>query len=249
MENVVLAVTTHGAFLTKKNKTTGLDEQHVFTVPTGMTLTILSVGVPGVCNIITDDELTLAIKHLIDVHCKPDATTKCTTNVTTIPPETIQYLKDVYTRTVKSIEDLKNKDDDELKFLRRSDLANKVKTYTSGQPVPDKVFSRDLTKEERGSEYDLKITLLNKFGGTVDFFGESATDKTYLSGMVNMFHESGVRNVILYDFSCGSMPSVKSSRTERSLRRDILKGTGRKRRQSKKTKTRRAKKGIVQWRH
>lgn len=251
MENVVLAITTHGAFLTtEKNPVTGLEEQPVFNMPQGMTLTVLSVGVPGVCNIVTDDELTLAIKHLIDVHCKPDATTKCTTSVNTIPTETVSYLKDLYARTVKTIEQQKEKDDDELLFIRRSDLANTVKTYTSGQPVPDKVFSRDLSKDVRGSEYDLKITLVNAYGGTADFFGDNEKDKTLLSQMVNMFYKNGVRNLILYDFSCGSMPFVKSERTVRALRRETLKaGKKARRRQVKKTKTRRAKKRTTQWRH
>lgn len=251
MENVVLAITTHGAFLTTaKNPVTGLEEQPIFNMPQGMTLTVLSVGVPGVCNIITDEELTLAVRHLIDTHCQPDASMKCTKSVNTIPPETIQYLKQVYTKTVDTIKQQKEKDDDELLFIRRSDLANTVKTYTSGQSVPDKVFSRDLSKDVRGSEYDLKITLVNAYGGTADFFGDNEKDKTLLSEMVDMFYKKGVRNLILYDFSCGSMPFVKSDRTVRALRRQTLKSGGKKaRRQTKKTKTRRAKKRTVSWRH
>lgn len=275
MTTIAFAFTTHGAFLTQKNAE-GVDQPVPFLVPNGMNVYVVSAAVPTVCNIVTDEEIDAAVKYLIDVYCNPDPVTKeClqepvqAQNIVSTIQRTIPELKTQFQKTKeKVVTATPNPDEDEKMFMFYSDRTYTTRHYSGGMQIYDKIFSRRST-DEKGSEYDLRFTVLTK-KNTPDFLLERPDAVVQLSTIIQKLHEKGFINVILYDFSCGSTPFIKKGRTERAVRRGITtsgktlipkksrktwrtlnifhKG-GTRRRQVKKTKTRRAKKRTVQWRH
>lgn len=248
MKPVAIAVTTHGAFITEKD-TAGVDRPATFRVPDGLTVHFIPVSAPAVCTYASSTEIDGIINFLLYEYCRPNNLSderECTRTIDDIPTSIQSMLPHLKTYVLDSLRGLSKQEISET--TRTLDKTLAVRTFSSGSMIPEKHYSRSETDvPDEGTKYDFRVNLLTK--NTVpDLLGSTPKAILKLSTLLTSLAKK-YTDVILYDFSCGSANVPQTSRGERTLRRDLLKGTGRKRRQTKKTKTRRAKKRIVQWRH
>lgn len=253
-ETVVLSVFTHGALTVDESK-----KFHVFPVPPGMTVVKVSATAIGVCNILSSkDGLTMndeLIKHLGDPKLSFQ---DMQAHIDKVTP----YVRDVVTnvaigRAKKLL--VTEPDDEEIKeFFRHPDIGFSKKVYTEGQPIIDKIYGRTPEEAQVKKEkykYDYKINMLN-VPGMPDLFSnmvgvEEPGDLTQirLGDMLRLLYERGVKNVVLFDFSCSIFDPPLSFRDVRALRRTAASSNLNGGKTRRKTKTSSRKKGHHNGRH
>ena len=254
-ETLVLGITTHGSVPTCD---TGV---RTIQVPEGMTVTRVNAIPLGVANMASDQD-SINMSNLIRRVYEDTLLTD---------DEKLDVVMTQMNRQQGIIRDVvgKEKRADEITkgFIRRSSDPVQARVHKAGEEMIDKEFVRG-TYEGSASPYDFKLNMLN-VDGTPDLLRIMATGRTiaptrqtqYMeNALVNMnaildfVKQRGVKNVVIFDFSC----AVVDSGTERAIRADVYSAKRRrfnggkkktKRRQPKKTKTRKANKKIVSWKY
>ena len=212
-ETVVLSITVHG-LMSVENGTVPK-----FTVPEGMRIKKISAVAPGVCNVTTEEEIKIATDSIRKVFGSPDLTYEEIDSKLTPLIESLKTLESKTLPTVRS--QLKGeKDTDMSNFLRHTDKGFSTVEYLPGKPMINKEFGRS---DGEGIETvdDYKITALNAVGqpdihsiivsgrpGATMTRGSTKSEGDYLlrlSTIVTFLQERGVKNILLFDFSCSEM--------------------------------------------
>jgi hypothetical protein len=244
-ETVVLSITVHGLMSVENGAVAE------FTVPDGMRIIKISAVAPGVCNVTTESEIEKANASIRKVFGSPQLRYE---DIEPNLASLVQSLKTLESDTTPTIRSqLKGeKDTDMSNFLRHTDKGFSIVHYESGKPIINKEFGRS-DGEELESVDDYKITALNVVGqpdlhsiivserpGATMTRGSTKSEEQYLlrlSTIVTFLQENGVKNIVLFDFSCSEM-TEGSERAIRNARLNLVK-QGKK--GGKKTETRRRK--------
>lgn len=239
-ETVVLSITVHGLMSVENGTVT------TFTVPVGMRIKKISAVAPGVCNVTTEEEIKIATDSIRKVFGSPDLTYEEIDSKLTPLIESLKTLESKTLPTVRS--QLKGeKDTDMSNFLRHTDKGFSTVEYLPGKTMINKEFGRS-DGEGTDTVDDYKITALNAVGqpdihsiivserpGATMTRGSTKSEGDYLlslSTIVTFLQERGVKNIVLFDFSCSEM-TEGSERDKRFFRRNLKGLNG-----GKKTKTR-----------
>jgi len=245
-ETVVLSITVHGLMSIENG------DVAEFTVPEGMRIIKVSAVAPGVCNVTTEEEITTANDSIYKVFGSPDLTYK---DVVSKLTPLVQSLKKIESDTIPTIRSqLKSEEDVSMSnFLLHTNKGFSIVNYESGDPIINKEFGRS-DGEGLKSVEDYKITAVNAVGqpdlhsiivserpGATMTRDSTKSEGQYLlrlSTIVTFLQERGVKNILLFDFSCSEM-TEGTERDIRNARRNLvkqgLKG-------GKKTETRRRRK-------
>ncbi len=259
---LILFVSVHGVIpLTEAN------EVETFVVPDSMTITRAMATRPGVCNMTTEPQIDKVAQLLMKE------------NLVGSYYEYIQYssarLKQLNKRVIKQVsEQLKSSEPEERKFdqqfLRYHIPVPTIRVFNERQIMIDKYLTRS-SEEGKDSRFDYKLNIMN-IPGYPDLFdifmftpeqqivtrsvAKTTERGVYLSTLVKVLRDQGVKELVLVDFSCSSfdesqLPPAEAERLSRLARRHAeLEGRGRKqktRRRKHKTKTRKAKKRRALW--
>jgi hypothetical protein len=244
-ETVVLSITVHGLMSVENGAVAE------FTVPDGMRIIKISAVAPGVCNVTTESEIEKANASIRKVFGSPDLTyQEIESNLASL----VQSLKTLESDTTPTIRSqLKGeKNTDMSNFLRHTNKGFSIVNYESGKPMINKEFGRS-DGEGLKSVEDYKITALNAVGepdlhsiivserpGATMTRGTTKSEEQYLlrlSTIVTFLQENGVKNIVLFDFSCSEM----TEGTERDIRNARLNLVKQGLKGGKKTETRRRK--------
>ena len=252
-ETLVLGITTHGSLPTCE---TGV---RTIQVPEGMTVTRVNAIPLGVANMASDQDSVNMSNLIRRVYADTLLTDDEKLN-------TVMAQMNRQQANIRGVVGKEKRPDEITKgFLRRSSDLVQVRVHKAGEEMIDKEFVRG-TYEGTDSPYDFKLNMLN-VEGSPDLLRMMASGRTiaptrqtqYLeNALVNMnailyyVKQRGVKNVVLFDFSC----AVVDSGTPRGIRENVLNMKRRrltggkkktKRRQPKKTKTRKANKKVPSW--
>lgn len=247
MKPVAIAVTTHGAFITEKDAA-GVDRPVTFRVPDGLTVYFIPVSAPAVCTYASSSEIDGIMNVLLYEYCRPNTLSEkreCTRNIEDIPASIQTMLPHLKTHVLDSLHGLSKQEISEMN--RSLDKTLAVKTFGPGSMIPEKHYSRSETDvPDEGTTYDFRVNVVSRYP-VPDLLGDKQKAILKLSTLVESMAKR-YTDILLYDFSCGVANVPQTSRGARALGRELLKGKSR-RRQTKKTKTRRAKKRTTQWRY
>ena len=244
-ETVVLSITVHGLMSVENGAVAE------FTVPDGMRIIKISAVAPGVCNVTTESEIEKANASIRKVFGSPQLTYKDVVSKLTPLVQSLKTLESDTTPTIRS--QLKGeKDTDMSNFLRHTNKGFSIVHYESGKPMINKEFGRS-DGEGLKSVEDYKITALNAVGepdlhsiivsersGATMTRATTKSEEQYLlrlSTIVTFLQERGVKNIVLFDFSCSEM----TEGTERDIRNARLNLVKQGLKGGKKTETRRRK--------
>ena len=239
-ETLVLSITVHGILPIESGTVTR------FTVPEGMRIKKISAVTPGVCNVTSEDSMEKANASIRKVFGSSQL------KYEEIDPKLtslIQSLKSIESEMIPTIRgELKSENDMDMRnMLRYTDKGFSTVEYLPGKPMFNKEFTRS---DGEGIETvdDFKITALNVVGqpdlysmivtgrtGATNTRGSTKDEGEYLltlSTIVTVLQEKGVKNIVLFDFSCSQMTEV-TDREIRGIRRNTQGFNG-----GKKTKTR-----------
>lgn len=259
-KKAIVAITVHGGIELDET-----DRPITFIPPRGMRITKLSAVVPGVCNIMNQQDADVYIGTILD-NLKHIEDSKQSTK-----PETdsgrIRELGDMFRKTdaefivpdtEQVVRDSKREegkaDENDQQYLYHSDKSYQSTVYM-GKPLINKTYSRSASDVlESTTPWDFTITVLNMPGfpdilremtGRSHRIGSEVT----LEEIADFLHDNGVREVIIIDFSCSifvkdgdditDTEEIKINPTmARALRRELLKSGlhGGKKRKTKKTK-------------
>lgn len=233
----VVAVTTHGEILLADD-----GKPVTFRLPPGMTLTKVSMAVPGVCNITDDRDLEIIVKRIIELWKAPR--NRNDWRVQTGRQVIAEFQKSIK----KQVEaDRTPENTDYAAFVHQSRKIPPVVTYNPGDEVINKEFSRSAAEDK--AVYDYKVLALNLPNYPdlmANLLGRRGAGEILLMDVVQILQQRGINNITMFDFSCSIMDSAE--RDTRITRRELtikgLKG-GKSRRYKKKTKTRRTRKARL----
>jgi hypothetical protein len=244
-ETVIVSVTLHGSIHPEDGEPVS-----TFKVPEGMRIKKISAVAPGVCNVTSETQIAKINRSITSAFENPvryeDVDSK-------LPP-LIQSFKQLEKNEVITI--IKDTEstigEKEKEFIRHTDKGYTVAEYLAGQPILQKRYSRSVG-EGIDDANDFKINLLNVEGqpdlhsllltgrsGATTTRASEIEESQYmvrLSSFVNLLQEKGVKNIVLFDFSCSDFYDT-TPRTSRALRNDAKR---RKLNGGKKTETRRRK--------
>ena len=251
-ETVVLSITLHGRMSVENGAVT------TFTVPDGMRIIKVSAVAPGVCNVTTEKEIEKANASIRKVFGSPDLTYQEKESKLASLVQSLKTLESDTTATIRS-QVKKEEDEDTIKdmlnMLRYMDIGFTTVEYLPGEPIINKEFGRS-DGEGLESVDDYKITALNVEGqpdlhsnivsgrsGATMTRGSTKSEGEFLlrlSTIVTFLQKEGVKNLVLFDFSCSEM-TEGSPRFIRNERRNLTKKGlhG-----GKKTETRRRRKRL-----
>lgn len=253
-ETVVLSITTHGSIPTCD---TGV---RMMTVPEGMTITRVNAIPLGVANMASESDSDNMSNLIRKVYAD---TTFTDDEKLGIVMTQMNRQQGMIRKAVEKAE--KNPVQMSKDFIRRSSDPVQARVHKAGEEMIDKEFVRG-TYEGYESAYDFKINILN-VPGSPDLLRMIATGRTIAptrqmqyreNALINLYmiavylKNQGVKNIVLFDFSCAVMDSG-TDRDVRAKRRRLgnegFNGGKKKtkRRQPKKTKTRKANKKAVSW--
>jgi hypothetical protein len=245
-ETVVLSITLHGRMSVENGAVT------TFTVPQGMRIIKVSAVTPGVCNVTTESEIEKANASIRKVFGSPQLRYEEIESKLASLVQSLKTLESDTTATIRS--QLKTqKDEVMINMLRYTDKGFRVVQYESGKTMINKEFGRS-DGEGVESVEDYKITALNAMGqpdlhsnivsersGATMTRGSTKSEGEFLlrlSTIVTFLQERGVKNILLFDFSCSEM-TEGSERDIRNARRNLKGFNG-----GKKTETRRRRKRL-----
>jgi hypothetical protein len=241
-ETLVLSITVHGSV---NIEDWGVSQ---FNIPADMEIVKVSAVAPGVCNIMTEEDSVEINTTLREFYSDSDITLARAGQTL---PKVIGLLRDIESRGIPIIS--KQNNPMSQHYIRHTDTGFSVVKYDGNTPMIDKVFSRSIGEGDENI-HDFKINMLN-VPGMPDLFKLFTTGKTTattraskskeytaipLSEIVYYLRKNGVKNIVMFDFSCAEMDT--DPRTERSFRRSAITrgmngGKRKTRRRKNKTKT------------
>jgi hypothetical protein len=240
-DNAVIQITTHGNVML----THSLMDPSEFVVPDNMTLIYISVAAPGVCNLLTSETSyeyrRTIMENLNDINNKLNLITDDTDL-----KELETYFKD-FSRPFRNRDTVmeynplikeKNRNPFDTEFVYTFDRTYNVTIYKSGDIIRNKIYSRrDKETLFKPSYFDYKINMFSNSDTSdlmIDLSGKipnantpSSMSQTTLQHLLFFLKKQGIKNVVIFDFSCSVFDidgkDVEKPREIRSIRRDIIK--------------------------
>jgi len=272
-ETLILSVTVHGVIDAKplkgEEQIEAVGEQQPervpkLQVPDGMRVLKISAVAPGVCNVVSPDDTVAANKVLNDAFGSNPMSYDA---IRPLVPGVVAALKTIEAEGEKELrEDKELMHDEQIRqFVRSTPKGYEVKEYGPKETMINKMYTRSIG-EGADDPAEYKITIMNSvekydlfsliLTGRLGAAATRASEKVEdlygleLAELLEFVQKRGVKNVVLFDFSCSEMPDI-DDRTKRLYAREVkregLTGGKRTRRRNRKTKTRRGKKRLS-WR-
>jgi len=242
-ETVIVSVTLHGS-IHPENDT----PIPTFKVPEGMRIKKISAVAPGVCNVTSETQIAKINRSITSAFENPVRYEDVDSKLPLLIESFKQLEKNEVIFILKDDSGEKEKD-----FVRHTDIGYTVVDYLAGQPILQKRYSRSVG-EGIDDANDFKINVLNVEGqpdlhsllltgrsGATTTRASEIEESQYmvrLSSFVNLLQEKGVKNIVLFDFSCSDFYQA-NPRKSRALRRGVVGFNG-----GKKTETRRRRKRL-----
>ena len=240
-DNAVIQITTHGNVMLKHS----LMDPAEFVVPNDMTLIYISVAAPGVCNLLTSETSyeyrRTIMENLNDINNKLNLITD-DTDLKELETYFKEFSRPFRNRdTVVEYNPLikeKNRNPFDTEFVYTFDRTYDVTIYKSGDIIRNKIYSRrDKETLFKPSYFDYKINMFSNSGTSdlmIDLSGKipnantpSSMSQTTLQHLLFFLKKQGIKNVVIFDFSCSLFDmdgkDVEKPREIRSIRRDIIK--------------------------
>jgi len=221
-ETAVLSVFTHGAVTVNESK-----KFDVFQIPHGMNVIKVSAVAIGTCNLLTSKDGMAMNDELMKNFSDPNMSfADAQAQVEKVTPYVRGIVSTVALGRARKLLTETPNDEDVKEYIRHPDLGFSRIVYTEGQPIIDKIYARKIedTHGKWKYRYDYRINVLN-MPDIPDVFaqivGEEAPDTTTdlrMSTMLQWLEARGVKNVVLFDFSCALVSNV-TPRDVRGLRR------------------------------
>jgi hypothetical protein len=234
-ETVVLSISTHGIVIKDKES---------MTIPRGMQFAKMSWVMPTVCSFMDGDDVAacnkIIISNVLDPR-RPITSENLQERCEDITKQLSGILKENVAANREVIKEVETgRDTDEFlehrkAYVRAANRGLRVfSTLTGTKTFINKAYVRDRT-EAINPNGDWQIRVLNIPGqpDVVNFIegrayntrGESETD---LKEIMNVLKSNGVKNVMMFDFSCanvtdeGRLDVLTSSRETRAFGRDAV---------------------------
>jgi len=225
-ETIVIAITTHGAVLTKRADSGEVIPEN-FVTP--VKIIKYSAVAFGVCNIVNDKTILFNIDHLIKEFDTRQLNWDTMTDeeiVSTLESITYKY-KDYHKRSIEHVtqddidewsKSTKEIDKEMLYFCHNAHLGHIINAYDAGDELTDKAYTLGGISDEAASSgdaiYSDKILLFNS-SSTIDLYDELAGDNpgVILSDLIEtlIMQEDPVSRIVIIDFTCndtlGSFPT------------------------------------------
>jgi len=232
-ETVVLSISTHGIVVKDKES---------MTIPRGMQFAKMSWVMPTVCSFMDGDDVAACNKIIMEhINKNPITSENLHEKCQEITKQLSGILKESVAAnraTIKAVE--RGEDTDEMlehrkAYVRAANRGLRVFSNQTGtKTFINKTYVRDRT-EALNPQGDWQIRVLNIPGqpDVVNFIegrayntrGESETD---LKGIMKVLKNNGVKNVMMFDFSCanvtdeGRVDVLESDRATRAFGRDAV---------------------------
>lgn len=240
-KTIVIAITTHGAVLTKRADSGEVIPEN-FVTP--VKIIKYSAVAFGVCNIVNDKTILFNIDHLIKEFDTRQLNWDTMTDeeiVSTLESITYKY-KDYHKRSIEHVtqddidewsKSTKEIDKEMLYFCHNAHLGHIINAYDAGDELTDKAYTLGGISDEAASSgdaiYSDKI-LQFKSSSTIDLYDELAGDNpgVILSDLIEtlIMQEDPVSRIVIIDFTCndtlGSFPITDEEKCE--LRDESNKG-------------------------
>jgi len=224
-ETIVIAITTHGAVLTKRADSGEVIPEN-FVTP--VKIIKYSAVAFGVCNIVNDKTILFNIDHLIKEFDTRQLNWDTMTDeeiVSTLESITYKY-KDYHKRSIEHVtqddidewsKSTKEIDKEMLYFCHNAHLGHIINAYDAGDELTDKAYTLGGISDEAASSgdaiYSDKI-LQFKSSSTIDLYDELAGDNpgVILSDLIETLtmQKDPVSRIVILDFTCndtlGSFP-------------------------------------------
>lgn len=263
-DKILLAITSHGWI--------NCDDGDVdtFAIPEGIIVNKITISSPGNVNYVNETQLNKSMRD-IKRQKKRILKSKKTSTVLTAIRDVTQDIKDVDYEEKKFLEDERllgtiPEDDSEeerisdiSQYLYGLDKAHKNYILNPGDIVINKKYMRENCE---ATKYDWSMPILN-LPGEPDLLQllriqtRKGSCEITLSEIVNYFKNNGVKELVIFDFSCSVFYTDDNEfsipkREVRSIRRDILKRglpSGGKRIKTKKNQKRKRKNTYRRMKH
>ena len=240
-ETIVIAITTHGAVLTKRADSGQVIPEN-FVTP--VKLIKYSAVAFGVCNIVDDKTILIIIEHLIkefDTR-KLDWDTMTDQEIVSALESITYKYKDFLKRSIEHVtqddidewsKSTKEIDKEMLYFCHNAHLGHIINAYDAGDELTDKAYTLGGISDEAASSgyaiYSDKILLFNSTttssstsSSTFDLYDQLAGDNpgVILSDLIETLtmQEHPVSRIVILDFTCndtlGSFPITDEERCE-----------------------------------
>jgi len=240
-ETIVIAITTHGAVLTKRADSGEVIPEN-FVTP--VKIIKYSAVAFGVCNIVNDKTILFNIDHLIKEFDTRQLNWDTMTDeeiVSTLESITYKY-KDYHKRSIEHVtqddidewsKSTKEIDKEMLYFCHNAHLGHIINAYDAGDELTDKAYTLGGISDQAASSgdaiYSDKILLFNS-SSTIDLYDKLAGDNpgVILSDLIEtlIMQEDPVSRIVIIDFTCndtlGSFPITDEEKCE--LRDESNKG-------------------------
>jgi len=244
-ETVILSVTVHGTIYPENDTLIP-----TFKVPEGMRIKKISAVAPGVCNVTSETQIA---KINISILSAFEKLVKYEDIVSKLPPLIESFKQLEKSEVLPILKDAKSTISEKEKgFIDHTDKGYTTREYLAGQEILQKRYSRSVG-EGTNDANDFKITALNVVGqpdmlslvisgrlGATTTRASEIEEGQYmvrLSTFVEFLQEKGVKNIVLFDFSCSDFPGLDP----RDVRAQGMDAKRRKLNGGKKTETRRRK--------
>lgn len=209
-EIAIILVTSHGTITVNPNT----QQPYTFVMP-DISMTLLNAVTPGVCNFWDTDDTNDFTKKLLKKLKKKEEIEILKDNPSAFINSLIEILKGYDIKMIKDLyTNTKNKDDDydpdESQFIYHYDKSYSVRSYSEGDIVINKEYSRNNRTEQNESAWNFKILVINKLGVPDvirEIRGRNNQDiSSYVSfeEIINYLKKDGVKHVIFLDLSCSN---------------------------------------------
>jgi hypothetical protein len=238
-ETIVIAITTHGAVLTKRADSGEVIPEN-FVTP--VKIIKYSAVAFGVCNIVNDKTILFNIDHLIKEFDTRQLNWDTMTDeeiVSTLESITYKY-KDYHKRSIEHVtqddidewsKSTKEIDKEMLYFCHNAHLGHIINAYDAGDELTDKAYTLGGISDEAASSgdaiYSDKILLFNS-SSTIDLYDELAGDNpgVILSDLIEtlIMQKDPVSRIVIIDFTCNDTLGSITDEEKCELRDESNKG-------------------------
>lgn len=207
-ETAIVTIASHGLIKLERKPSYTLEDVPKFTVPSGMKIIKYSEVPPGTCNMMTDDKLDEYIEYISLQELDKQNMRDAFDIVQDMVPTFKEKKQEIVTGQIRlrSAE----KDAQSTTYVHTYDTGYLTGLFNAGDTMLNKTYTTEV--EGRHVLYDWQIVLLNAIGQP-DLFkllspegrrhhGDSG--EITLEQMVMHLRENGVRNIVLFDFSCSN---------------------------------------------
>lgn len=205
-ETAIVSIASHGLIKLKRKPSYTFADVPKFTVPAGMNIIKYSEIPPGTCNMMTDDKLNEYIEYILIQELDKKNIEHAFDIVQDMVP--IFKAKKQEIVTGQRLRSSEKHDAQTSTYVHTYDSGYLTGLFKEGQPMLNKTYTTEV--EGRHVLYDWQVVLLNAVGQP-DLFKILSTRRHHgdsgeitLKQIVMHLRENGVRNIVLFDFSCSN---------------------------------------------